>query len=86
MDERMLELRGDERTEQTVVLDRERSAPPIGMHVDHPTGRWARRRSSTTPCRGGSHSVTCTHPETHATRTVRVDVQAGQTTRTRITL
>ncbi len=34
----------------------------------------------------GPHSVTCTNPETHATRTVRVDVRPGETTRTRITL
>lgn len=34
----------------------------------------------------GSHTVVCTNPETHASRTVRVDVQPGVTTRTRITL
>ncbi|MFO0683327.1 MAG: serine/threonine-protein kinase [Sandaracinus sp.] len=34
----------------------------------------------------GAHTVVCTNPETHATRTVRVEVHAGETTRTRITL
>ncbi len=34
----------------------------------------------------GSHTVVCTNPETHASRTVRVEVRAGETTRTRIQL
>jgi serine/threonine-protein kinase len=34
----------------------------------------------------GSHTVVCTNPDTHASRTVRVDVRPGETTRTRITL
>ena len=34
----------------------------------------------------GNHTVVCTNPETHATRTVRVEVRAGETTRTRIQL
>jgi serine/threonine-protein kinase len=34
----------------------------------------------------GSHSVTCTNPEMNVTRTVRVDVRPGETTRTRIQL
>ncbi len=34
----------------------------------------------------GSHSVTCVNPELNVTRTVRVEVRPGETTRTRISL
>jgi hypothetical protein len=108
MDERTLELEGGERTELSVTLERERTAPTTGTHVEHPTGAsgpghitinatpWCNvsidgHAVGETPIvehalPSGSHSITCTNPETHGTRTVRVDVRPGETTRTRITL
>jgi serine/threonine-protein kinase len=109
MDDRQLALHGGQRTELTVVLDRERSAPPPHSGESHapPTasGPGHITINATPWCNvsidghavgetpivehalpSGSHSVTCTNPETHATRTVRVDVRPGETTRTRIQL
>jgi eukaryotic-like serine/threonine-protein kinase len=34
----------------------------------------------------GRHSVVCTNPDTGASRTVSIEVQPGETTRTRIAL
>ncbi len=109
MEERDVELTGGQRTELSITLDRERTTPPPGSHVDHPTvtpaGPGHITINATPWCNvsidghavgetpivehalpSGSHSVTCTNPETQATRTVRVDVRPGETTRTRITL
>ena len=108
MEERDLSLPGGQRTELSVELERERSAPTTTTH-DHappPASGPGHITIAATPwCNvsidghavgetpvvehslpSGSHSVTCTNPETHATRTVRVDVRPGETTRTRITL
>ena len=109
MDDRQLVLRGGQRSELAIVLERERSAPPPhtgdAPHATTASGPGHITINATPWCNvsidghavgetpivehalpSGSHTVICVNPETHATRTVRVEVRAGETTRTRIQL